>query len=184
MDKSEELAYYKMNLVELQIWNGFSDEIVIDCKKMNIAQEHFHYVTDNLESKNYCHTCGYSEKYGYFMVDFGDRGGFTSSILTRSVQQAKLDFLKRILWNISIQYECQNRQVLKQKWNCSTKYDGRKYSFDYTILKLHQIYSYEEIKDYIVERTQYMNRWFYDQHWAYSEEQNQFIEVSQSLEHD
>lgn len=121
MDKSEELAYYKMNLVELQIWNGFSDEIVIDCKKMNIAQEHFHYVTDNLESKNYCHTCGYSEKYGYFMVDFGDRGGFTSSILTRSVQQAKLDFLKRILWNISIQYECQNRQVLKQKWNCSTK---------------------------------------------------------------
>lgn len=184
MCETKELSCYKMNTGELRVWKDFSDAIMCDCNNMNIAQEYFHYVTDNLESKYYQHSCGFSETYGYFMVDFGDKGELSISILTKNIHHAKLDFLKRILWNVSVQYECKNRQALEEEWNFSTGYDGRKNIFEDSILKLHLIYSYEEIRDYIADRTKYMNRWFNDQHWAYSEDQNQFIEISQSLEHE
>lgn len=180
----EKLAYYKMNKSELTIWNKFSDEIIKDCKKMNIETEFFYYVTDILNSKPYGHTNGYSDLYGYFSLEFGDRGGYTICILTKNIHQALLEFLKKIVWSISIKFECQTRHEFEKKWNFSTKYDSRKNHFEYAISRLHQIYTYEELRDYITERTNYMNRWFYDEHWAYSEDQNQFIEISMSLEHD
>jgi hypothetical protein len=180
----EKLAYDKMNKSELNRWANFSFEIIENCKKMNIKPELFHYITDIIETKPYVHTNGYSDLYGFFSVSFGDRGGYTIRILSKEINQAKIEFLKDIVWCISIDYERQNRHEFENKWSYSTKYDGRKIHFEYAINMLLRIYTYEEIRDYVIERTNYMNRWFYDKHWEYNEVLNQFIEQSKALEHD
>jgi hypothetical protein len=181
---AEKLAYYRMNQSELTIWNEFSNEVIENCKHMNIEAEYYHFATDIIETQPYSYTNGYSDFYGYFTVEFGDRGDFSVCILTKDKHQALYEFLKRIVWKISIYYECGNRTEFEKKWNYSTRYDGRKIHFELAISMLHQIYTYEELRDYIAERTNNMNRWFYDKHWAFLEDQNQFIEKSMSLEHD
>ncbi|MBD7911418.1 MULTISPECIES: hypothetical protein [Clostridium] len=180
---NEELASYKMSAMEEEKWNSFKKEIIDDCKKINIPDKLFNYVDDNLESKYYQHSCGYSEKKGYFKIDFGDRGSFVVDILEKDYEEARFAFLERILWSVSVEYECINRKKFEKKWNYKVDYDGRKHFFEYTIRSLNVIFPYKKLEEYISSFCEHMNRWFYIKHWDFNKENMEFEEISDSEEH-
>lgn len=177
-----ELAVYRMNRNELTIWKQFCDDVMAEYEQMDISEEYRHYALEELSSSYYVRSCGYSESHGYFQIVFGDRGGCSITVLTHDSISARMAFIRKILWNCSIRWECSHRNELREKWECKTHYDGRRYHFAYVIQHLLMVYPLDAICDLIQYDTDCMNLWFEDQHWIYDVKQQIFVEISDSKE--
>lgn len=177
-----ELAVYQMKHKELTLWNQFCDDLLAEFDKMGIDEEYRHYALEELKSSYYVRNCGYSETYGYFQVEFGDRGEHSLTVSTYDALSARMAFMKKILWKCSIHWECRYRKELEAKWECKTRYDGRRHHFTYVIQHLLMLYPIDSICDLIQYDTDCMNHWFMDQHWIYDVKQQNFIEISDSIE--
>lgn len=177
-----ELVIYQMNHKEQKVWHQFCKDVLAEYEKMEIDEEYRHYALEELQSSYYVRSCGYSEVHGYYQIEFGDRGECITSILTQDAVSAKMAFMKKILWNCSISWECRHRKELKAEWECKTSYDGRRHHFAYVIQHLLMVYPIDAICDLIQYDTDCMNHWFMDQHWVYDVKQQKFIEISDSIE--
>lgn len=179
---NNELVVYKMNKHELKIWNQFCNDVLAEFDKMEIDEEYRHYALEELQSRYYVRSCGYSEAYGYFQVEFGDRGESSLAVLTQDTISAKMAFMRKILWNCSIKWECRHRKELQAVWECETRYDGRRHHFAYVIQHLLKVYTLDAICDLIQYDSDCMNHWFDDQHWVYDVKKQMFVEISDSKE--
>ena len=63
-------------------------------------------------------------------------------------------------------------------------HDTRKYWMEYHLSLLKTVLSEEEVSGKISEYESLLNKWFVEKHWSFDREQFQFVEISDSKEHD
>lgn len=175
-----QLFKYKMTDEENSIWKQLKDVIINFCNELKLPEEYFYYVSVALDS-NWDQSCGYKEDCGFYSV-YCDRGHYNISdgLPEFDYNKAKFYFLKNIIWNIGNRIECSKREILKEEWESKADYDSRKYRFEYEIIMLSKIFNKEYINKLVKEKTEYMNRWFYFDHWKFDYKKMQFIEISDS----
>lgn len=173
-----QLFKYRMTDEENSIWEQFKGSKINDCKELKLPDEYIYYVNTVLDS-NWEQSCGYKKDCGFYSV-YCDRGNYSISdkLPESDHDKAKFYFLKNIIWNIGNRIECSNRKILKEEWKSNADYDSRKYCFEYEIIMLSKIFNIEYINELIKEKTEYMNRGFYVNHWRFDHEKMQFIEIS------
>ena len=197
---------YKMNADENKVWVDFCTLVDEHCKKMELPAEYEKNVKDHLVSQSYEFSRGYQSEWGYYEV-YDERGNLSIILTTTSKEDAMWKYLKSITTEVGLSLELKNRNLTEPLWHYGTQkydpvlkkwnenpvgwkydlpYDGRKYWFAYCICALSKIYDVHDLRmdTYIKECTDYMNRWFYDQHWGFDILQMKFVELSHSTKHD
>jgi hypothetical protein len=197
-----------MNAEENKVWDAFCVEIEKDCAKMQLPAEFEAKIKRHLlPCVPYAYTRGFQFRRGYYDVCEGDRGSLSIILMTTSKEEARWAHLKSIASEIGLALELRNRNQTEPMWHYGIqtydpvlgkwnenpdgwkydlRYDGRKYWFEYCICALSKVFDVNEspMDTYIRECTDYMNRWFYDQHWGFDKLQMEFVELSNSPEHD
>ncbi|EKQ56104.1 hypothetical protein [Clostridium sp. Maddingley MBC34-26] len=170
-----QLYKYKMTDEESSKWKKFKDEIINICDELKFPEEYFYYVNVVLDS-NWDQSCGYKKDCGFYSV-YCDRGSYIISdkLPESNYDKAKFHFLKNIIRKIGNKIECSSRKLLKENWKYEADYDSRKYRFEYEIIMLNKIFNKEYIIELVKENTEYMNRWFYFDHWKFDYGKMQFV---------
>ena len=182
MNKNQ-LATYKMTTEELAEWNRLAKQIYDDCAKSNIPESFIkEYAEHRLLPYDFESNRGYCTEYGYYDV-YTERGCNDIRFLGGKAEM-RFYLLKEILWGIGTQLELQNRAKLTLEWKLKyqTKYDSRKFHFEFEINKIREILGQEYSAQLIREHTDHMNRWFPDKHWEFDLNERKFIEISRSEE--
>lgn len=202
-----ELFIYQMTQAECEKWSEVQDIIHRSCKVLNIPETYHSIIENATQSRGAYHLAGFCETEGYYFVEEGDRGELHLACKTFSLAEICSYIMHhRILYAIGTKMELQNRSELEQRWkyrvdnkNCRprhlpliensnyqyhTRYDSRKMWFEYIINNLAVIFDEERVEKVIEEYTGYMNRWFDDKHWEFDKTCKEFIEISDSVEHD
>lgn len=180
---NEQLAHYKMDDEERAEWNSLIEQIYEDCKKADIPESGFkRYVDSRVVPYDFENNRGYCKSLGYYDV-YTERG---CNELRFIGDRAGMRFylLKQILWGIGTQLELESRARLTLAWKLKyrTKYDSRKFHFEYEINKIDKILGQDYSAQLIAEHTAHMNRWFEDEHWAFDRSTGKFIEITKSEE--
>lgn len=178
-----QLFKYKMTDEENSIWEQLKDTIINACNELKLPEEYFYYVNVILDS-NWDQCCGYKQDCGFYSV-YCDRGNYSISDKhpESDYDKAKFYFLKNIIWSIGNRIECSSRKILKEEWTGKVNYDSRKYRFEYEITMLNKIFNKEYMDELVKENTEYMNRWFYFDHWKFDYEKMQFVEFNNLKEY-
>jgi len=205
---AEKLYSYDMNSNENEVWIAFCSEVKMNCITMGIGLE-FEAIIKNklLTYMAHSYSRGYQFGLGYYEVDAGDRGDLSIALLTDSKEEAMWEFLVSITREVGQYLEISNRKLNEPMWHYGTqtydpvlknwnenqdgwkydlRYDGRKYWFEYSIRTLSKVFDINSSKMNIYTKkcTDLMNHWFYDQHWGFDKLLMEFLELSNSPEHD
>lgn len=175
----EQLANYNMTAEELAEWDSLVNQIYQDCAKADVPKQ---YVDPRVKPYDFENNRGYCKELGYYDV-YTERGCNNIRFLG-SKADMRFYLLKEILFGFGTQTELQNRARLTLEWKLKyhTKYDSRKFHFEYRINKIHKILGQEYSAQLIREHTDHMNRWFPDKHWEFDLTERKFIEKSKSEE--
>lgn len=182
---AHKLSYYKMTEDERKIWDQLCERIRLYIIALQIPEGYESLISDGLKTNiYYTKNCGYNKEYGYYYVEFGDRGSLYLLLLSKDINDALWYTLERIINNISMKEAQNNEKINESNWKYKTKFDYRKYWFEYEIKALSQIVDSEFLKDYINNRLHSMNWWFNDSHWGFDYNKMELIEISDSIERD
>lgn len=177
----KQLSTYKMTTDELAEWNSLVKQLCEDCSKAVIPESDFkRYVEHRLEPYDFENNRGYCKDFGYYDV-YVERGCNEIRFLG---DRAGMRFylLKEILYICGSQTELHNRAKLSAEWTYHTKYDSRKFWFEYKINKIEEILGQDYSAQLIKEHTDHMNRWFPDKHWEFDLNERKFVELTCSKE--
>lgn len=181
----KELYTYKMMTSECEKWSEVQDVLNRSCKFLNIPETYHGIIENAIQSRGTYHSAGFCETEGYYFVEDGDRGALYLKCKTPHLVEICFYIMHhKILYGIGTKMELQNRSELESRWKYHTKYDSRKMWFEYIINNLGVIFDEERVEKVIEEYTGYMNRWFNDKHWEFDKNCKEFIEISDSVEHD
>ncbi|MBQ8786523.1 MAG: hypothetical protein IJZ61_02695 [Oscillospiraceae bacterium] len=173
----DQLAAYNMTAEELAEWNSLVDQIYQDCAKAGVPKQ---YVDPRVTPYDFENNRGYCKELGYYDV-YTERGCNNIRFLG-SKADMRFYLLKEILFGFGTQTELQNRAKLTTEWTYHTKYDSRKFWFEYKINKIYEILGQDYSVQLIREHTSHMNRWFPDKHWEFDQSERKFVETSNSEE--
>ncbi len=187
--KNEELAhklsYYKMTEDEKSVWQKLCEKVRLYITELQIPDGYDSVISDRLKTNiYYSKNCGYNREHGYYYVEFGDRGSLYLFLLSEDINDALWFLIERIIDNISMKESQENKKVNENNWNYKTKFDYRKYWFEYGIKALSKIVDSEFLKDYINDRLRSMNWRFNPPHWGFDYDRMEFAEISDSVERD
>lgn len=176
-------------------WERLKKQIYEDCKKACVPEKLMLYVDIVAADDYFEHRSGYCRVEGFYYI-FMEKGYYKTEYLGDE-NGMRFFLLKNIFISIGTHTECENRDSFAQEWKYYKKtvkiikpkkyvydveYDSRKFWFEYTINSIDKILGTEYSSQVIEEYTQYMNRWFDDEHWAFDRESGKFIEISKSEE--
>ncbi len=168
-----QLATYKMTPEEFSEWNSLVNQIYEDCAKADVPKQ---YINPRVKPYDFENNRGYCKEFGYYDV-YIERGCNDIRFLGGKADM-RFYLLKEILWGIGTQTELQNRAKLTAEWTYHTKYDSRKFHFEYSINKIYGILGQEYSAQLIKEHTDHMNRWFPDKHWEFDLNERKFVELT------
>ena len=202
----EELQKYKMSPYERKKWAHIQNRIKQHCKESVPAQ--YYGIVENYtaESVYYEHYAGYCKEEGYYYIAVGDHGDVYMLCKTESEEVILCFLMEKILRDIGMRIELKIREQEQRKWMYytddkmteegserliknenyvyHTKYDSRKWWFEYIIRKLRPFFNDSMMNPIEKKYTDYMNKWFGDKHWEYNRSRELFEEMSDSVEQD
>ncbi|SHO48709.1 hypothetical protein [Anaerocolumna xylanovorans] len=182
---ASQLSYYKMTEEEEKVWKELCEKVHLYLAELQIPGEYEAVISERLKTNiYYTKNCGYHKEHGYYYVEFGDRGSLHLLLLSGDINDALWCLLERIIDEISMRESQKNKRINESGWKCNTKFDYRKYWFEYEIKALSKIVDSEFLKDYINNRLHSMNWWFNPLHWGFDCKRMEFVEVSDSVERD
>ena len=184
MMNEKELYNYKMTEDELQKWCQFQNQIISDCRQVEIPSSFSEYIKTQVNPiEPYIHTAGYCNNVGYFYITEGDRGEIFLKCLSFNLENIRWYIMEKILTHIGQQLELQHRKPEENgNWIYNAVYDSRKYWFEYAIASLSKIFNADRINPYVTDQIDLMNRWFDVPHWDFSYEKMCFVEINDSRE--
>ena len=181
----DKLYYYKMTPEEIKIWNSLYQKIIDDFTKLSCYKSNQRLIDDYmLVSKYYAHSAGYNHDMGYYYIENGDRGTLYLMMNNKNSADAEIFIVHKLLWKIGQKQELHKRNDLQNWWKCHTKYDSRKYIFEYIISGIAALFGEKTALTYADDYTKSMNYWFEDDHWKFDFKTLRFVEISNSEEQD
>lgn len=181
-----ELYNYKMNPAELEEWMHVADKVRSLCEKLGLVDTYGVMIKNAISSSIFCdHRAGFCTKIGYYYIEEGDRDKIYLKCQSRDPDEMAFHVMhQKILRTIGRKLEMEKRVELEKNWTGNNNYDSRKYWFEYVIGNLAKVFEGRVVEKVILQYTGYMNRWFDDEHWQFDREKMEFVEVSDSKEHD
>lgn len=181
-----ELYNYKMNPAELDEWMRVAEKTRGYCAQLGLIEDYGVMVKNAISSSVFCdHRAGFCTKIGYYYIEEGDRDKIYLKCQSYDIDEMTFYVMhQKILRTIGRKLEMEKRVELEKNWTGNNRYDSRKYWFEYVLSNLISVFEGQQIKQTIAQYTDYMNRWFDDVHWKYDLEKMEFMEVSDSKEHE
>lgn len=182
----KDLYNYRMSPDELDMWMQVVESVRQYSKQIEIMEDYGVMITSAISSSVFCdHSSGYCKEVGYYYIEEGDRGKIFLKCHTQNKDEICFYIMhQKILRQIGLKLEMEKRDELEKGWNGNNRYDSRKYWFEYVISNLFKVFRGELVEQIVTQYTGYMNRWFYDEHWKFNCELMEFVEISDSKEHD
>ncbi len=200
-----QLFYYVMTAEEQQKWSALCRNIrkKYACFKLSsMLQEQ---LEKRLEAKGSSSAKGYSEEYGYFHVEEGDRGRYPVIFRTASYEEAEHQMLKELAHDLSYQYALKEKAQIEQKhrgewrfytvvdgreagrilshteenseWKFDAKYDYRKYWFEGALCYLKYTVPQEVFLEEVQRYEELLNHWFEQPFWKFDAECMEFVMI-------
>ena len=134
-------------------------------------------------------------------TDFGKR---TTIAYAAKKEDMFLEIMCELLQSIALKLELHNRKQEQTKWRYvhakavdghwtytenqnylyNAIYDFRKFYFEHHIKFLSELFSVKKSEKLIATYSQYINKWFLENHWQFNNETLEFDEISDSKEVD
>ncbi|MBO5353590.1 MAG: hypothetical protein J6A77_09860 [Lachnospiraceae bacterium] len=190
-----QLFYYVMTTEEQQKWSALCGNIREKYASFKLSPMLQEQLEKRLEARGVGSAKGYSEEYGYFHVDDGDRGRYPVIFRTASYEEAEHQMLKELAHDLSYQHVLKEKKQIEREhrgewrfytvedgreagrilshteenteWKFDAKYDYRKYWFEGALCYLKHTVSQKVFLEEVQRYEELLNHWFEQPFWKF-----------------